>query len=316
MPVLINTWSASDHALKLIAQAVCNENGEITSSGTTKGDQNGGELCAVPWYQHTRKWGKVYRLSDATLAEKVAKTMTDAITNGWIGYDTWNRDSMLSAMNAAGGKIRRINTPCDTDCSALTYLVLKEVTGVSCEVDTVWLFSQMWSQMGVAPASMDDVNTWLETASSAQCAQLYGILQNQPTPSPYTDPYFPPFMLSATNTVQLMPKVRQTDYYMERVLPDAGIDVEVYTITNYVDGVIRDGTAIDTSAYGDNTKTYYLYETPFDSYSSAHLFASVSNNNEAYLVKATAPGLLQRGDILRTRAPAQSGGGGHDAIWI
>ena len=316
MPVLINTWSASDHALKLMAQAATNEAGTITSSGTMKGDQNGGELCAVPWYQHTRKWGKVYRLADPVLAEKVAKTMTDAIANGWIGYDTWNRDSMLSAMNAAGGKIRRINTPCDTDCSALTYLVVKEATGVSCEVDTVWLFSQMWSAFGVAPTSMDDINDWLETATEAECATLYAILKTQPTPSPYTDPHFPPFQLSATNTVQLMPKVRQTDYYMERILPDAGIDVEVYTITNYVDGVIRDGTAIDTTAYGDNTKTYYMYETPFDSYSSAHLFASVSNNNEGYLTKELAPSLLQRGDVLRTRAPAQAGGGGHNVIWI
>lgn len=316
MPVLLNTWSASDHALKLMAQAATNENGTITSSGATKGDQNGAELCAVPWYQHSRKWGKVYRLSDTALAEKAARTMTDAIANGFLGYDTWNRDSMLSAMNAAGGKIRRINTPCDTDCSALTYLVLKEVTGVSCEVDTAWLFEQMWSQMGVAPASMADVNAFLQTATSAQCAQLYGILKSQPTPSPYTDPYFPPFAPSATNSVQLMPKVRQTDYYLERVLPDAGIDVEVYTVTNYVDGVIRDGTAIDTTAYGDNTKTYYLYETPFDSYSSAHLFASVSNNNEGYLTKDLAPTLLHRGDILRTRAPAQQGGGGHNVIWI
>lgn len=316
MPVLINTWSASDHTLKLMAQAATNENGTITSSGMTKGDQNGAELCAVPWYQHSRKWGKVYRLVDSTLAEKVASVMSDAITNGWIGYDTWNRDSSLSAWNAAGRKFIRINTPCDTDCSALTYLTLKEATGVSCEVNVPWLFEEFTNEFGVVPASMGDMNRWIEAATDAERTRLYNILKSQETPSPYTDPYFPPFQLTATNTVQLMPKVRQTDYYMERVLPDAGIDVEVYTVTNYVDGVIRDGTAIDTTAYGDNTKTYYLYETPFDSYSSQHLFASVSNNNEGYLTKELAPSLLHRGDILRTRAPAQQGGGGHNVIWI
>lgn len=310
-----NTWSASDHALKLIAQAVMNELGTTTTHGESKGDQNGSELCVVPWYQHSKYWGKVYRLADPVLAEKVAKTMTDAITNGWIGYDTGNRDSMLSALDAAGS-IRKIHTPCDTDCSALIYLVVKQVTGVSCEVDVPWLFEQMQTEMGLSPTSMEDVNTWAETASDADRTQLLNILKSQPTPSPYTDPYFPAWKPSATESIQIMPKVRQMDYYMERVLPDAGIDVEVYTVTNYVDGVIRDGTAVDTTAYGDNTKTYYLYETPFDSYSSAHLFASVSNNNEGYLTKDLAPTLLHRGDILRTRAPAQHGGGGHNVIWI
>lgn len=299
--------------MHVLAQAVMNEKGTTTTNGESKGDQNGGELCVVPWYQHSRKWGKLYRFADSVLAEKVAKTMSDAITNGFIGYDTGNRDSMLSALDAAGGKIRYINTPCDTDCSSLMYLVVKSVTGVSCEVDVPWLMNEFESEFGITPANMDDVNRWVDDATDAERTRLYNILKSQETPSPYTDPYFPAFKPSATESVQLMPKVRQTDYYLERVLPDAGIDVEVYTVTNYVDGVIRDGTAIDTSAYSDNTKTYYLYETPFDSYSSAHLFVSVSNNNEGYLTGAE---LLQRGDILRTRAPAQSGGGGHDAIWI
>ena len=138
------------------------------------------------------------------------------------------------------------------------------------------------------------------------------------------------------------------DAYMERVLPLAGVAVDVYAVTNWEDDTaaektLRSGVILSDEPNVDNsdpTQSKY-YESPYDHIAAsfndsvsafdtkntvtktktytqtydlsklqANLSVSVANSNSAWLESAAN---LVRGDLIRKPTIA---GSGHIAVWI
>lgn len=96
------------------------ENGNI--QGGKAGDNNGKEVCVTPMYKE--KWSALLRPRSKTLAKKLAKTMLDACYNAYIGYHQGKRLTLDNQAKKHGYDLTKINTPCDTDCSALVGVCL------------------------------------------------------------------------------------------------------------------------------------------------------------------------------------------------
>lgn len=87
------------------------------ASGGVAGDQTGGEVCTRLWY--SSPWDTVLRFKDAAKAEKAAKAMEAACANDNIGYDQYQRNTLLAKAKAVNFDLAKIAEPCETDCSAL-----------------------------------------------------------------------------------------------------------------------------------------------------------------------------------------------------
>lgn len=100
----------------MIGSARIDENGN--AHGGRAGDQNGREVSAQAWYRHRKGW-RVLRCTDEAKAEKIARAMQAACDNANIGYDQYQRDTLYNAAKPLGFDPARVDTPCETDCSAL-----------------------------------------------------------------------------------------------------------------------------------------------------------------------------------------------------
>lgn len=99
-----------------IGSARIDENGK--THGGRAGDQTGKEVSTQAWYKHKKGW-RVLRCKDADKAEKIARAMQAACDNANIGYDQYQRDSLYNAAKGVDFDPARVDTPCETDCSAL-----------------------------------------------------------------------------------------------------------------------------------------------------------------------------------------------------
>lgn len=97
-----------------IGHARIDERGK--ASGGALGDNNGKEVMISDWYN--KPWTAVFRAKDASVAEKIAKTMEAACANNNIGYDQSNRTSLYQLAKANGWNVAAVGL-CETDCSAL-----------------------------------------------------------------------------------------------------------------------------------------------------------------------------------------------------
>lgn len=100
----------------VVASARIDERGRI--SGGKAGDQTGKEVSTQSWYKHKKGW-RVLRCKNADKAEKIARAMQAACDNANIGYDQYQRDSLYNAAKGVDFDPARVETPCETDCSAL-----------------------------------------------------------------------------------------------------------------------------------------------------------------------------------------------------
>lgn len=107
-----------------IGSARIDENGN--AHGGRAGDQSGKEVSTQAWYRHSKGW-RVLRCTDEERAEKIARAMQAACDNANIGYDQYQRDTLYNAAKPLGFDPARVDTPCETDCSALV-----RVCGHSC----------------------------------------------------------------------------------------------------------------------------------------------------------------------------------------
>ena len=98
-----------------IGHASVDERGK--AYGGTAGDSTGKEVCIRTWY--SSPWDTVLRCKDTAKAEKMAKAMEAACNNKNIGYDQYQRNTLLTQAKACGWDMSKITTPCETDCSAL-----------------------------------------------------------------------------------------------------------------------------------------------------------------------------------------------------
>lgn len=106
-----------------IAQASIDENGR--AHGGKAGDQNGKEVKITNWYSYGKSgWNVVIRPKDRNKAHKMAEAMKAACANDNIGYDQWQRESLLAEVKKVGNDFSKITKPTETDCSALVATVI------------------------------------------------------------------------------------------------------------------------------------------------------------------------------------------------
>jgi len=86
--------------------------------GGVSGDQTGREVSVHSWSRHEKGW-RTLRARDTGAREKLACAMEAACANGYIGYDQWQRDTLLKQVEKVGYDVSQVETPCETDCSSL-----------------------------------------------------------------------------------------------------------------------------------------------------------------------------------------------------
>ena len=99
-----------------IGSARIDENGK--AKGGKAGDQTGREVSTQSWYRHSKGW-RVFRAKDPAVAERIAQDMQWACDNSHIGYDQGQRLTLYDVAKPLGFNCRRVDTNCETDCSAL-----------------------------------------------------------------------------------------------------------------------------------------------------------------------------------------------------
>lgn len=97
-----------------IGHASIDEHGKIT--GGTAGDQNGKEVCIRFWYNGG--WEFLARARNSDVGEKIATACEAGCANPNIGYDQFQRNSLNDQAKKLGYDLRKIDTACETDCSA------------------------------------------------------------------------------------------------------------------------------------------------------------------------------------------------------
>lgn len=101
-----------------IAHASIDERGKI--SGGKAGDQTGKEVCIRDYY--SKNWNVVIRMKNPAMRQKVADCMIKAANNNHIGYDQYQRNTLLNYARNVGYDPSKVNVVCETDCSALVTL--------------------------------------------------------------------------------------------------------------------------------------------------------------------------------------------------
>lgn len=97
-----------------IAHSSIDENGKIT--GGKAGDQTKKEVCIRNWYNTS--WQYVIRFNDPEMGRKAAEIMEQIALNDNIGYDQSGRNTLLAEAEKVNFDIKKIKTPCESDCSA------------------------------------------------------------------------------------------------------------------------------------------------------------------------------------------------------
>lgn len=103
-----------------LAHATHDENNRWSNGKA--GDQTGQEVYIREWYN--RPWSHIIRFKDPAIAEKVAVAMEHACKNNNIGYDQYQRNTLLKYAREATPKYDpgKVTKKCETDCSALVSL--------------------------------------------------------------------------------------------------------------------------------------------------------------------------------------------------
>lgn len=104
------------------AQASIDENGKI--AGGAAGNQSGEELnCRLPYASSSNPWYAVIAKNSAVLAE-MNKQAKYAIANPYIGYDQYQRNTILTQAKKFNWDLSKIDVLCECDCSSLLATVM------------------------------------------------------------------------------------------------------------------------------------------------------------------------------------------------
>lgn len=112
----------------IIGSARQDENGK--AYGGQAGNQSGKEISTQNWYLHSKGW-RVLRAKDAGVGQRLAIAMRAACENKNIGYNQWRRNTLYDAAAIWGFDISRVNTPVETDCSALVRTCIAYAAGIT-----------------------------------------------------------------------------------------------------------------------------------------------------------------------------------------
>lgn len=100
------------------AQASIDENGKI--AGGEAGNQSGAELNCKPVYaSNSKPWWGIFAKDPRVMAEFVYQ-MKAAVRNPWIGYDQWQRNTIIIQAAKVGWDLGAIKIACECDCASLT----------------------------------------------------------------------------------------------------------------------------------------------------------------------------------------------------
>lgn len=110
----------------IIGSARHDENGKY--SGGKAGDQTKTEVSTQTYYNHNKGW-YVYRANSETVRTKLSEAMLRACNNENIGYSQSDRYSLEKYGTAT-------EVACNTDCSELVRVCVKEATGADIGVVT------------------------------------------------------------------------------------------------------------------------------------------------------------------------------------
>lgn len=97
----------------VIYHAAKDENGNY--HGGKAGDQTGVEVYARSWYN--RPWTAAYEPPTAAIGNKVAAAAKAGANNENIGYDQYQRNTLMTEAEKVNFDLSKIATPCETDCS-------------------------------------------------------------------------------------------------------------------------------------------------------------------------------------------------------
>ena len=100
----------------MIGNASIDENGK--AHGGKAGDQTGKEVLTKKFYVHKKGW-YVLRAKSAINAGRIAEAMEHACANDNIGYDQYERDTLLKKASSVGYDPALVKDPCECDCSSL-----------------------------------------------------------------------------------------------------------------------------------------------------------------------------------------------------
>jgi peptidoglycan hydrolase-like protein with peptidoglycan-binding domain len=103
-----------------------------SARGGTVGDQTGKEVKTLNWYDFGQT--VVLRFKDRSKAKKAAASMKALCNGNLVGYDQNQRTTLYTALQAVNWDISKLNTKCETDCSAMMSPVLK-TAGISVSKD-------------------------------------------------------------------------------------------------------------------------------------------------------------------------------------
>ena len=112
----------------IIGSARQDEHGK--AYGGQAGNQSGREISTQNWYLHSKGW-RVLRAKDSGVGQRLAIAMRAACNNKNIGYNQWRRNTLYDAAAIWGFDIARVNTPVDTDCSALVRTCIAYAAGIT-----------------------------------------------------------------------------------------------------------------------------------------------------------------------------------------
>lgn len=98
----------------LIGHASIDERG-MSNSGQA-GDQTGKEVYIGYWY--SGNWNLVLRPVSEEIAEKMANACETLCKSNLVGYDQYQRNSLWDELEKVGWNAAKLNTKCETDCSA------------------------------------------------------------------------------------------------------------------------------------------------------------------------------------------------------
>ena len=115
VPVQNTIKPKSTYSNVVIGSASKDENGQYR--GGNAGDQTNREVYILNWYDGG--WNYVLRPNSSNLSEKIASCCEDACNNNNVGYDQYQRNTLLQQAKIANMNIAKISTPCECDCASL-----------------------------------------------------------------------------------------------------------------------------------------------------------------------------------------------------
>lgn len=106
---------------KYIAHSSIDERGK--AQGGVSGDQTAKEVCITTWYNSS--WSHVLRLKDERVRKQFGNNMIDLANNNKVGYDQYQRNTLLPQAEKVNFDFSKINVACECDCtSAVTICIL------------------------------------------------------------------------------------------------------------------------------------------------------------------------------------------------